>query len=589
MIKYTKAGSLTKANTGEKVTLRGWVSTRRDHGGLVFVDLRDRSGFAQVVFDPERSGKEIHELTHTLRSEFVIRISGVVRDRTPETVNKKIPTGEIEIEADTLEILAASRPLPFEISDDTEASEEVRLRYRYLDLRRPRMLKNFELRHRIYRATRSTLDEMDFIEVETPTLLKSTPEGARDYLVPSRVQPGHFFALPQSPQLIKQILMVSGFERYYQIVKCWRDEDLRADRQPEFTQIDMEMSFVDEDEIFSICEEMLSNIFKASGFEIDLPFPRLSWEDAMRRYGSDKPDLRYELELVEVTEIARESSFQVFKKVAEDGGLIAGIRIPGGGKMSRKDIDDLTAYAGKYGAKGLAYFFARNGTLESTIAKFFDEALLNRFKEAFKAEDGDLIVFVADKPLVSRTALGEVRRKIAHDFNLVGEGYRFVWVTDFPLLEWDGKAKRWNSMHHPFTSPRAEDMDKLESNPGEILARAYDCTLNGMEIGGGSIRIHRPEIQKRIFSLLGIGEEEARQKFGFLLDALSFGAPPHGGIAFGLDRLAMLLTGSSSLRDVIAFPKTQNASCPLSQAPGRVDTDQLKELHLLSTAPSEEE
>jgi aspartyl-tRNA synthetase len=581
--KAVPAGSLRATDAGKRVTIRGWAATRRDHGGLIFVDLRDRSGLMQIVFNPERSGAEIHGRAHGIRSEHVIRVTGTVTPRSAETINTKLPTGEVELVAETLEVLAVSRPVPFEIADDTEASEETRLKYRYLDLRRPAMMKNLLFRHQVYRATRSTLDSLGFCEVETPMLCRSTPEGARDYLVPSRVQPGRFFALPQSPQLYKQILMVAGLERYYQIVKCFRDEDLRADRQPEFTQIDIEMSFIDEEDIFEVSESVIAAVFGAAGIEISRPFPRFSYEEAMRRFGSDKPDMRFGLELVELTDLAAASEFQVFRKTVDAGGLVAGLRIPGGGTLSRKEIEDLTSYASRFGAKGMAYFFVRNGTLESNIAKFFDASLLGKIRERFEAVDGDLVVFVADKPLTARNALGALRLKIAADRKMIQEGYNLLWVTQFPLFEYDAEAKRWVAIHHPFTSPRLEEIETFHQDPGKAQARAYDCVLNGTEIGGGSIRIHRPDIQSRVFDLLGIGPEEAREKFGFLLDALDYGAPPHGGIAFGLDRLVMLLTGSKSIRDVIAFPKTQNASCPLTQAPGLVAPQQLKELYLLST------
>ncbi len=585
MTEWIQAGLLRAADAGRKVTVRGWAATRRDHGGVIFIDLRERSGVLQVVFDPERSGPEVHGKAHGIRSEHVLRVTGTLSLRSAATINPKMPTGELELVAESLEVLSTSRPLPFAIEDDTDASEEIRLRYRYLDLRRPAMQRNLMLRHAVCQAARSSLDERGFIEVETPMLTKSTPEGARDYLVPSRVQPGSFFALPQSPQLFKQILMISGLERYYQIVKCFRDEDLRADRQPEFTQIDIEMSFIDEEDIFATSEAMLVKIFSAAGVAIQTPFPRLSYADAMGRYGSDKPDLRFGLELVELSDLAAASSFQVFRTVVDKGGLVAGIRIPGGGDLSRKDIDDLTAYAGRYGAKGMAYFHARNGSLESNIAKFFEPSILGQIRERFGAVDGDLIIFAADAPMAARTVLGELRKKIAQDRGLVQEGYRFAWVTGFPLFEYDKEDKRWVAIHHPFTSPSLADWDTFQDDPGKAMARAYDCVLNGTEIGGGSIRIHRPDVQSRVFELLGIGEEEARIKFGFLLDALDFGAPPHGGIAFGLDRLAMILTGSKSIRDVIAFPKTQNASCPMTQAPSPVALRQLKELHLRSTVP----
>lgn len=589
MTEWIQAGTLRSADAGRRVTVRGWAGTRRDHGGVIFVDLRERSGVLQVVFDPERSGRDVHEKAHGIRSEHVIRVTGTLSLRSPATVNPKMPTGEIELIAETLEVLSTSRPLPFAIEDDTDASEEIRLKYRYLDLRRPVMQRNLMLRHAIYKAVRSTLDGMGFVEVETPMLTKSTPEGARDYLVPSRVQPGNFFALPQSPQLFKQILMISGLERYYQIVKCFRDEDLRADRQPEFTQIDIEMSFIDEEDIYGMSEAMLRSVFAAAGISIETPFRRLTYAEAMGTYGSDKPDLRFDLPLVEITDLAAESSFQVFRTVVEKGGLVAGLRIPGGGDLSRKEIDDLTAYAGRYGAKGMAYFHARNGSLESNIAKFFEAGLLARIRERFGAVDGDLIVFAADAPMAARTVLGELRRKIAQDRGLVRDGYFFCWVTGFPLFEYDREENRWVAIHHPFTSPSPADWETFDRDPGKAMARAYDCVLNGTEIGGGSIRIHRMDVQSRVFRLLGIGEEEARVKFGFLLDALDFGAPPHGGIAFGLDRLAMILTGSRSIRDVIAFPKTQNASCPMTQAPSPVAPRQLKELHLRSTATARNE
>ncbi|RMH56689.1 MAG: aspartate--tRNA ligase [Candidatus Hydrogenedentota bacterium] len=582
---WKPAGSLSKDMIDQRVSVRGWAATQRDHGGLVFVDLRDRSGIVQLVFDPERSGKEVHSAAHRIRSETVLRAEGTVRKRSEETINPKIPTGEVEIVVEKLEILATSKPLPFEIEDEVSAGEEVRLRFRYLDLRRPVMFRRLAQRHQICRAVRSALDDAGFIEVETPMLMRSTPEGARDYLVPSRVQPGRFFALPQSPQLIKQILMVGGIERYYQIVKCFRDEDLRADRQPEFTQIDIEMSFIEEEDLFAVCERMLRAAFAAGGIEITVPFPRIPYAEAIEKYGTDKPDLRFALEIVPITRLAAESGFKVFREVVDAGGLVAGLRIPGGSQaMSRKDIDDLTAFANRHGAKGMAYFHAKEGRLTSNIAKYFEDGLLERIREAFGAEEGDLVVFVADRPKIAYPALAALRNRIAKDRGLVRDEQAFCWIVDFPLLEWDEESGRFAAMHHPFTSPHPDDLERLESDPGSIRARAYDCVLNGNEIGGGSIRIHTPDLQCRMFRILGIDDEEAREKFGFLLDALSYGAPPHGGIAFGLDRIVMLITGGNSLRDVIAFPKTQNASCPLTRAPGRVSREQLEELHLISTA-----
>jgi aspartyl-tRNA synthetase len=570
----TPCGVFRAAHVGERARSSGWVHARRDHGGVVFIDLRDRTGIVQVVLE----GEDLAPRAAHLSPEDVVAVEGEVRRRSPETVNPKIPTGEVEVKAATLEVLAEAAPLPFQVDDETEASEEVRLRHRYVDLRRPAAYRRFELRHRVTKAVRDALDAEGFLEVETPILTRSTPEGARDFLVPSRLQAGRFFALPQSPQLFKQLLMVAGFERYFQIARCFRDEDLRADRQPEFTQIDIEMSFVDEDDIMGLSERMLRALFAAGGETIETPFPRMPHGEAIRRFGTDKPDLRIPLELTDLTDLVPESEFNVFKQVVGKGGVVKGVRLPGGGDLSRKEIDDLTAFAGRHGAKGLAYFFAREGTLKSNIEKYFSEPLRARMRDRLGVADGDIVFFVADKPDAAHAALAAVRVQLGKTRGLVDERRRrFVWIVDFPLLEWSADEKRWVARHHPFTSPRPEDLDRLETDPGSVRARAYDCVLDGTEIGGGSIRIHRADVQKRVFAALGIGDDEARARFGFLLDALSYGAPPHGGIAFGLDRLVALLAGTPSIRDVIAFPKTQNAICPLTAAPAGVDDRQLRE------------
>ena len=581
-------GQVSASLVGQSVAVAGWVQRRRDHGGVIFVDLRDREGVVQVVCNPD--SPVVFANAEKLRNEFVVQVQGSVRARPAGTVNANLATGEIEILASTVEILNRADPLPFQL--DEEVSEEVRLRYRYLDLRRELMSQRLRLRHAITRAMRSFLDAHGFIDIETPMLTKATPEGARDYLVPSRTHAGKFFALPQSPQIFKQLLMVSGFERYYQIVRCFRDEDLRADRQPEFTQLDIETSFLDQTQITDLMEALIRELFRAVlKQELPDPFPRMSYHEALRRYGSDKPDLRIALELVDVADLVSSSDFKVFAGPAKDlQGRVAAMRVPGGGALPRSQIDEYTAYVARFGARGLAYIKVnerakgREG-LQSPIIKFLSDETLNGILERCGALDGDLVFFGADKAKVVNDALGALRLKVGQDLKLVTSGWRPLWVLDFPMFEYDDEAKRWVAMHHPFTSPVVTDAQTLSANPGTALAQAYDLVLNGSEIGGGSIRIHRQELQSAVFELLGIGAEEAKNKFGFLLDALRFGAPPHGGIAFGLDRLAMLMAGAESIRDVIAFPKTQSAADPLTEAPTAVSELQLRELHIRVRQP----
>lgn len=579
-------GDLTENNIGETVRLLGWVDTVRDHGGVIFINLRDREGIVQVVFDPSKIDNQLYEKAKRLKSEYVIGVRGLVSRRPAGTENPKLKTGNIEILAQELLILNTSKPLPFQIEDDIKVNEETRLRYRYLDLRRERMKKNIILRHEVYQAVREFLVGNGFLEIETPMLTKSTPEGARDFLVPARLERGKFYALPQSPQLFKQILMVAGLERYFQIVKCFRDEDLRADRQPEFTQIDYEMSFVSQEDIMAISEALIQHVFKkVLGIDVPVPFRRMTYDEAINRYGTDKPDLRYGLELVDITDIAKEVEFKVFNDVAMSGGLVKGINVKGGAKFSRKEIDELTEYAKKFGAKGMAWIKLENGQVSSPILKFFTDEQKNRLFERMQAEDGDLLVFIADRKEITHRVLGFLRKHLAELLNLIPEGrWEFLWVVDFPLFEWDEEENRLVAIHHPFTSPKDEDIQKLDEalyNPQLALSfksKAYDMVLNGEEIGGGSIRIHNPQIQQKVFKLLNISEEEAQEKFGFLIEALSFGAPPHGGLAFGLDRVVALMTGSESIRDVIAFPKTQKGICPLTGAPDFVSQKQLDEL-----------
>ena len=581
-------GQVNQTLIGQAVAVAGWAHRRRDHGGVIFVDLRDREGLVQIVCNPDAA--EVFANAEKLRNEFVVRVTGTVRPRPAGTVNANLASGGVEIVATAVEILNRADPLPFQL--DEQVSEEVRLRYRYLDLRREVMATRLRQRHAITRSMRGFLDAHGFIDIETPMLTKATPEGARDYLVPSRTHAGKFFALPQSPQIFKQLLMVAGFERYYQIVRCFRDEDLRADRQPEFTQLDVETSFLSQEQITALMEELVRTLFReVMQQELPEPFPRMSYHDAMRRFGSDKPDLRVPLELVDVADLVANCDFKVFAGPAKDpAGRVAALRVPGGGAMPRSQIDDYTAYVARYGARGLAYIKVnarargREG-LQSPIVKFLDEQAVAGILERTGAQDGDLVFFGADRAKVVNDALGALRLKVAQDQKLVAEGWRPLWVVDFPMFEYDQEAKRWVAMHHPFTSPKNPDAAALKADPGSALAQAYDLVLNGSELGGGSVRIFKQELQSAVFELLGIGADEARAKFGFLLDALRFGAPPHGGIAFGLDRLAMLMAGAESIRDVIAFPKTQTAACPLTEAPTEVSEQQLRELHIRVRQP----
>ena len=574
-------GTLTKNDIGKEVKLAGWVLRRRDHGGVIFVDLRDRTGFAQIVFNPQVN-EEAHNKAQDLRSEFVISVVGKVRARSEEMINPKIPTGEIEVMVEKLELLNTSETPPFMLEDDIDTNEEIRLKYRYLDLRRPKIFNNLYYRFLITNAFRKYLAENGFIDVETPILNKSTPEGARDFLVPSRLSAGDFYALPQSPQIFKQILMISGFDRYYQIAKCFRDEDLRADRQPEFTQVDIETSFLSTDEFLSIMEKVIADIVKeVYNIDLHLPLPRLSYKEAMENYGSDKPDTRFELKLINVEDAVRGCDFAVFKNALDNKFIIRCLNAKGGEKLSRKDIDDFTKYVGIFGAKGLAWMRVTENGLESNIVKFFSKENQNKILETTKAEKGDLLFFVADTPKITFDALGNLRLKVAEKLNLIDkEKLNFLWVVEFPLFEYDYKEKRISATHHPFTAPVPEDIAILESDTLKVRSDTYDLVLNGNEIGGGGQRIYDSSVQSKIFSLLGISKEKAKVRFGFLLDALKYGAPPMCGMAFGIDRVIMLLQKQDSIREVIAFPKTQKGQCLMSGCPSTVDEEQLEELHL---------
>ena len=585
-------GEVNERLVGSTVSVAGWVHRRRDHGGVIFVDLRDRAGLLQVVFDPDAA--EVFAQAERVRGEWVLKVTGTVRPRPAGTANANLASGQVELLARELAILNRAEPLPFQL--DEEVREETRLKYRYIDLRRDTMQARLRLRHAVTRAMREYLDRNGFVDVETPMLTKATPEGARDYLVPSRTQAGKFFALPQSPQIFKQLLMMAGFDRYYQIVRCFRDEDLRADRQPEFTQLDVETSFLERDEIMDLMEALVREIF-AKVLDTALPevFPRMSYAEAMRRYASDKPDLRIALELVDVADLVRDSEFKVFAApAASPDGRVAALRVPQGGeKLSRRQIDDYAAFVARYGAKGLAYLKVNDGSrgregLQSPILKFLSDAAIAGILERTGARTGDLVFFGADTARVVNDALGALRLKVGQDLGLVEDGWRPLWVVDFPMFEWDSDGKRWAAMHHPFTSPVDDDPEALKAQPGQALARAYDMVLNGSEIGGGSVRIHSQALQSTVFDLLGIEHEEAQRKFGFLLDALKYGAPPHGGIAFGIDRLIMLMAGAESIRDVIAFPKTQTAACPLTEAPTEVSEQQLRDLHIRVRLPRAE-
>ena len=573
-------GDVGAKEEGQEVTVAGWVHRRRDHGGVIFIDLRDREGLVQVVFNPEK--KEIFTEAERIRSEYVLSVKGMVRIRPDGTKNPNMKTGEIEIIASELNTLNDSLTPPFH--HDENASEEVRLKYRYLDLRRESMLHNLRLRHRVTQALREFLDKNGFVDIETPMLTRATPEGARDYIVPSRTHQGKFFALPQSPQIFKQLLMMSGFDRYYQVVRCFRDEDLRADRQPEFTQLDIEMSFVDQQSVMNKMQDLIRYVFDRV-MNISLPevFPVMSYSEAMRRFGSDKPDLRIPMELVDLSDIMKEVEFKVFSGPAKDkDGRVAALAVPGGSSLSRKEIDDYTSFVARYGAKGLAYIkiediSKKKDGMQSPILKFLPDEVIDELVNRVDINDGDIIFFGADKESIVNDALGALRVRIGKDLNLLEEGWQPLWVTDFPMFEKDKNSNNWTSLHHPFTAPSIDDAEELENNPGKVLSKAYDMVLNGSEIGGGSIRIHNKKMQAKVFQLLNISDAEAQEKFGFLLQALEYGCPPHGGIAFGLDRIIMLLSGAESIRDVIAFPKTQTASCPLTDAPGEVSSEQLKE------------
>ena len=580
-----RCGEPRESEVGHELTLMGWTQSLRDHGGLLFIDLRDRTGVVQVVVNPEVT-PEAHEKAKRVRCEDVLAVRGSLVRRSEETVNPNLSTGMVELMAQELRVLNPSRVPPFPVDDEVEPTETSRFRYRYLDLRRPRSLRPLEIRHRMLATIRSHLDGLSFMEVETPILTKSTPEGARDYLVPSRMHPGKFYALPQSPQLFKQILMVGGVDRYFQVVRCFRDEDLRMDRQPEFTQLDIEMSFVQPEDIFAMVEGMMARVFReVRGVELETPFPRLSWEEAMSRYGTDKPDLRFGLELVELSEQFRDSDVAIFSRALAAGGIVKGLRVPGAGNLSRKELDDLTGLVGRYGAKGLAWIKVLEGEWQSPLTKFLRDSEKDALRTLTLAQPGDVIFMLADAPGIVNDGLANLRLEMGSRLGLVEEGvHAFTWVVDFPLVEWKEAEGRYNAVHHPFTAPREEDLPFLAEDPGRVKSRAYDLVLNGMELGGGSIRIHLPELQREVLSLLDVKPETVEEQFGFLLEALDLGAPPHGGIAFGVDRLAMLLSDSPAIRDTIAFPKSQRAVCMLTEAPTAVDARQLSELQIKTLA-----
>ena len=580
-----QCNDLRAEHIGKEVIIAGWVQRRRDHGGLIFIDLRDSSGLVQVVFNPELNPNS-HKIAHEVRSEYVLAVKGKVNKRPEGTENPNLPTGEIEIPADVLEILNKSETPPFVIDDSADdVAEDIRLKYRYLDIRRPSMLNNLKLRHKVYMATRNFLDEQGFIEIETPVLTKSTPEGARDFLVPCRLIPGTFFAMPQSPQLFKQLLMVAGVGKYFQIAKCYRDEDLRADRQFEFTQIDIEMSFIDEEDVYSLTEELMHRIFLESlGMDIPIPFPRMTYAESMRRYGCDKPDVRFGMELVDVGDIVKDSDFKVFASTIASGGQVKGIAVPGLAKASRKDIDDLTEYAKNFGAKGLVSFKVLDSDVESPVKKFFSQSHIEKLVEKMGAKAGDLILLVADKPAIVAESLNRLRLKLGEELGLIDKNkFAFLWIVDFPLFHYNEDEKRLDSEHHPFTGIHPDDMNLLETDPIKVRSRSYDLVLNGNEMASGSIRIHQMELQEKIFKILQLTSEDIEGRFGFFLEALKFGAPPHGGIAPGLDRLVAVMTGSKSIRDVIAFPKTQSGTCLVTGAPSTVNDKQLKELFIKTT------